>query len=549
MLRERTLPLGWRLALALGAMVVAVAVLAGAREDARERAAVLAAFEREGGMVPSRELAERIGEEPDVEHLRLLLARRLVVATLDPRRAAGLTDESPEAVVARAALAERLALEALPARPTAWEAPMLAGAATYLSRSLTRDPALFTDVAGWQAPLTLARELAPAQPEPSRFLALAYLELWPALSEEKRELTHRLLTEAFAEEDSFRRLVRPWLAVAPDRQTAFAPIPAEPWAWRTVADLYQAERDWPAYRDSRRAWLEALGTRIAGDLRQAARLSARGRTGPARDHYWRALAAAPPEQGFVSVARRVLAESPAGPPPADDRAAAAWLDWLLALDVVGVSPLPPAAVERLAGLVAEPPPHAAAHAALIAGRLDVAERLERRVARTWHEDWGPYLIAKAGRLAAAGDAAGARAAIERVHRDWHEAPSYWLARQRVEELTGAAAARQRLDGLTARSWPATAWRYRDGRTRLEMLVAEEARGLVVSLADVPDAGAVAELFLDGERVALAALEPGGGISREIEVATPVAPGLHLLELSPVAGGRVAPGPVRLVARR
>ena len=43
-----------------------------------------------------------------------------------------------------------------------------------------------------------------------------------------------------------------------------------------------------------------------------------------------------------------------------------------------------------------------------------------------------------------------------------------------------------------------------------MLVAEEARGLVVSLADVPDAGAVAELFLDGERVALAALEPGGG---------------------------------------
>lgn len=537
--------------------IALLALLAGAslvRPEAlqRDRERAIRDFEQTADLRVPPEMAERLRSEPDPLRLRLLLARRLVTAEVSSDRLAEITrgtpDLQPEARKERLERARRYALEVLRTRPAAWDAAMLLGAATYLARSATRDPRLFTDQRGWEGPLELAAELAPTEPETGRFLVTAYLELWSSLSERKRQRARELLAEAFADPATFQRLIGAWLAVTADRREAFAAIPDEPHAWSVLTGLYARQRDWSAYREARSRWLDALTARLEEDLDEAARRLAEGYPQAARDLYLDALGQAVPSQRHLPLVRRVLRETPAGPPASRTTPAArGWLLWALERQALAGAPFEPRLLDRLTGLAGPLEPHRRAHAALLAGRLEEAERIERRTALAWHEDWVPYLVARAHDLMERGDPAGARGVLEQIHRSARERPSYWQARRRLAELEADARARQtaeeRLEALTAEAWPPTAWRFAGGEAILELLGATDARGLELTFREAPSEGAVAEVRLDGEPVSL--VEARSGETAILDV--PLTAGPHRLEVRSLAGGAVRPGRVRLLS--
>lgn len=526
----------------------ALARPAGTESDRRE---VLRAFESTGELRIPPEMADRLASEPDPMRLRVLLARRLVTAEVDPARLAEITRRAPdlrtEARVERLDRAREYALEVLRERPAAWDAAMLLGASTYLARSTARDPRLFRDQRGWEGPLELAWQLAPTEPETGRFLVTAYLELWPALSETKRRRARTLLTEAFTDPSTFRRLVGAWLDVAGDRREAFEAIPDEPHAWATLVDLYARQRDWPAYLEARSRWLDALTTGLEETLEEAGRRLAEGYPERARDLYLGALRQAQPSGRHAPLVRAVLRETPAGAPSQTTAAAARdWLLWALRRGAFEEAPFEPRLVDRLAGLAGPLEPHHEAHAALAARRIEEAERIERRTALAWHEDWVPYLIARSRDLLDRGAVAGAREALDQAHRSARDLPSYWLARRRVAQAAADTRARleaeQRLTALTASSWPPMAWRFRDGRASMELSSAADAQGLELGFLEAPSEGAVIEVRLDGEIVDWAEVVTG----LRLEVDRPLAAGLHHLEVRSLAGGAVRPGEVRLL---
>jgi hypothetical protein len=63
----------------------------------------------------------------------------------------------------------------------------------------------------------------------------------------------------------------------------------------------------------------------------------------------------------------------------------------------------------------------------------------------------------------------------------------------------------------------------------------------VDFAEIPQAGAVVELRLDGAALGTFPVAPGRGLALSLDVE----PGLHVLEIESVGGGRVLPGAVRL----
>lgn len=532
-------------------LVLAVYGLLRPADAAGDRRAVLRTFEETADLRISPDLGERLDSEPDPMHLRVLLARRLVSAETQPDRLAEITrgtpDLRPEVRVERLERARSFALEVLRARPAAWDAAMLVGASTYLARSTVRDPRLFTDQRGWEGPLELAWQLAPAEPESERFLVTAYLELWPALSDTKRVRARSLLAEAFSDKATFGRLVEAWLSVAEDRDEAFAAIPAEPHAWRTLSDVYERRHDWSAYREAHGRWLEVLTESLQEDLERAGRRLTAGYPEQARRSYLEILDASVPSTAHVPLVQRVLREMPAGPPTQRTATAAReWLLWALDRNAFAPASFPPRLLDRLAGLAGALEPHHEAHAALLADRLDEAERIERRTALTWHEDWIPYLLARSRDALERGDTAEAEAALNRAHRSARERPSYWQARLEVANATARSAPRaeaeRRLDALTATEWPATAWSFRDGRAFLEIRQPTDASGIGLELLDAPAQGAVAEVRIDGEVVGWIEALAGS----ETRVAAPVSAGLHRLEVRTTAGKTVRPGRVRIL---
>ncbi|HEX9671664.1 MAG TPA: hypothetical protein VGC93_19500, partial [Thermoanaerobaculia bacterium] len=161
-----------------------------------------------GGDLPPRVAAD-VRREPDPHRAAAVAATALLAAELNPRTAAGPGGAE------RQAAARALAARVLAARPAAWDAATVLGASTYLTWARGRDPRLLTSYASWEEPLLAALARGPGKREPRRFLAAAYLELWPALAPEKRAFAHRLLARAFRDHETFRALIGPWLAVAP----------------------------------------------------------------------------------------------------------------------------------------------------------------------------------------------------------------------------------------------------------------------------------------------------------------------------------------------
>jgi hypothetical protein len=141
--------------------------------------------------------------------------------------------------------------------------------------------------------------------------------------------------------------------------------------------------------------------------------------------------------------------------------------------------------------------------------------------------------------------AEAQEALDLVHSSWWQRPDYWQARLEVSRASGrlgeAARAQERLRGFARRSWAATDWIWHQGRARLELLPDGPGRGIEVDLAEVPDAGAVIELRLDGATLGISPVVPGRTLALNVDLPS----ALHVVELETVGGRRVLPGAVRL----
>lgn len=483
----------------------------------------------------------RMTEDPDAG--RVALARALLVQALEER--------APERRMRSLEEAGRLAEEVLGRRPASWEAAMVAGAATYLRWSIERDPRLLQEYHAWEAPLLLARRLAPGREEPARYLATAYLELWPALSDAKRDLARGLLATAFRDPRTFERLIDPWLDVSGGE---LAPVPDAPWAWQALAQAQARRGEWPGFCEAwemRRSALEAdLRHRLVEALDQVAH----DRLLAARLALFDVAAGAPRDHRFAPLVDQALQAAPFGPAPGEAiDPLVDWLRWTQEVASRASLPLSPAAVARLRGAVVARAPAGsqagalAAWAAVALDDLPRAERMERAAEESWSEAWAPYRIEKARVLTQRGRFDEAAEALGRLDPEERESPAY--LRASLELATGlgrveeASRLREALSALTATSWSATGWRWRQGVATLEPMVGAAAPGLTIGVLEAPAGGAAVEVQWDGAAVACRAVAPG----HRIDLALPVTPGWHRLEVQSLAGGVVRPGSVELRA--
>ena len=489
------------------------------------------------------ETLNRIRREGDPERARLILARALVAEAMTPGPAAAEVDLE---------LARRLAGEVEEALPGAWEAPMLRGAATYLEWSRDRDDRLVLEADSWQQPLLDSLALGPGETEPDRFLAAAYLELWPALSHERQLQARGHIRRALADRATFYRLVRPWLERAENRRIAFDAIPDAPFAWAEVRDVYAQRRDWRAWGLAHEAWTRSLLSQLQNQLAEADQRLHGGDLRGARELYVQVVHGAPATPAGTRLLEEALSRCP---PSVANRIYLAGLrkqlDRALDLALLGRPLLPPPAVARLAQAAGELEPPVAALTAVESGDLPRGALLERRNERDlWNETWSPYLTAKAEALLARGEVAEAGQALAQVHPEWHRRLPYWRARLGHARAAGERVAEEvaevRLAAFATMERPASDWRREGNVSRLDLAPETPVRGLALSFVQVPPAGVVVEVRVDGMVVDTRALRPGG----QVEIASALAPGGdHLIEVEPLTGGTVAPGTLRLLAER
>lgn len=187
-------------------------------------------------------------------------------------------------------------------------------------------------------------------------------------------------------------------------------------------------------------------------------------------------------------------------------------------------------------------------AEVAADDLAAAELLERRSEELGLEGWAPYCIAKARVLTRQREFAAAWRSLRAAHRSWRGTGPDLAARQVLAGAAGDEAARPGIDGeiarLAAARWPATAWYWRGGRAFLDLWCAAPARGVDLTIDLAPVAGSIIQCSLDGRSLGSFVARPGVRIA----LRSPIEPGLHLIEIETIAGGRAAPGELLLTPR-
>lgn len=492
-------------------------------------------------------VVERLRREPDLEQARVLAARALVRQVLRQEATLGRSER-----LDRLELSRQLAAEVLHRRPASWGASTLLGASTYLGWSIGRDNRLLMAAPAWEAPLWQATVLGPGKAEPASFLSMAYLELWPSLPPDKRREARDLLRRGLADPESFPRLIGAWLATAEEVEEALALVPAQPYAWRHVRSLLEADGNWHGYSLATQRWYEVLDADFAAGFAEAeARLAAGDLLG-ARDRLLLILRETPLDRRYATTMTRVMQRLPAG--LADTitaRHLRRWLRWARPLCRIGSCPLPPEVIGRIAHAV-ESAGQAdgqvtsealRAETALLGGQLDRGESIERQATETWRPEWAPYFIAKSQLLVARKSTVEARATLERVHPLGQNSPAYWRARIAVEEAAGDTTAtdwaRTRRETLRAERWPAAVW-FQGGTTTQLNLLSSSAHGLEIQL-DSPSTEAAVTVHWDGRTLATLPVLPGEPLRLPLEVTA----GEHHLVIESLGTQAVTPGAVRL----
>ncbi|MEM7052452.1 MAG: hypothetical protein AAF604_22495 [Acidobacteriota bacterium] len=523
---ERHLTRRWRLVLASLCLILGLLALTAHLHQQRDSQRLVSRLAAQAPPELVAELAPRIHRGLEGPRTRLDLARALVALELDPNQRQQLGDADSTATLG---LAEQLAREAFAHRPAAWQGPMLAGAAVYLSRSLARDPNLIREAPDWDRPLSRALELAPGKEEPARFLVTAYLEVWPFLAPAKRDTARQLLRRTLSNPATFLELIGPWLSVAENRSEAFAAIPARAFAWDRLLERFASQGDWETYLEAQEPLDQALEEGLGLRLEEARQRHRGGDRRGARGKYFEQFQHARPRQRWVPALDTVLDEVPPGPAPGGVlRDLGAWLDWSLALCAIERCPFEDRELARLTGFAGEIAPPAKALARAAAGQFDGARFIEQRFA-TGGIGWGRYLALKARHLQRQGQITEAQQELARAPIEGA------LGRRLHREILGARA-------QPRSSWAADEWGWGSNIARLELELIEAGR-LAVTLGDVPPAGGVVALQLDGREVGMFVAREGLVMRTEV-----VEPGLHLLQLSTLAGRPMRPAETRLLVR-
>ncbi len=492
------------------------------------------------GFADTAALIQDLTYQSDPDRARLALARAIVGGALDPATAAALGD--------RLETARTLAAEALPRRPSDWQAPMILGAATYLQQSVARDPALIREARRWQDPLLRSRELAPAETEPTQFLATAYLELWPVLSEERQESAREIVRLALADMRHFDRLLPPWLARAESTRQLFAAMPEAVYAWGKLRRAYADEHDWRGFVAAHERLRQAQAREDEKSMAEAEERLAGGDLRYARHMFLLAASSALPELENVPLVARALELCP----PAPFNAAYAeglrrHLELALELCQLRDCPYEPAIVARMAANAGELPPPLAARAALAGGDLGRAELIERQNgALPWSPEWSAYRLDVARELTRRKDLEAAEAALDLLHPTWLVQPEVERARLELaragNEAAWIAAAERRLAELARRELGPRDWERRDRVFRARFWSEAPVREARLTFADTPAEGAAIAVRSNGRHLDTVA------IRQQREITIPLAGNareIHLLEIETLGGAVVVPGRLEL----
>jgi hypothetical protein len=536
------------LALRILLAVAAIAAAATSSLYQSSRARALAEVEQAFAEVaPTADVArhlDRVLDEPEPIRASVVAARELIAGIVR-----SLPPESTEQrlhLVAAAERARELAARALEQRPADADTAGLLGAATYLARTLDRDRRLFTESEAWEAPLELAIELAPGSHRASEFLAMAYLDVWGVLSERKRALAIELLREGFAEPDTFKRLVPAWLRLAPDLETALSVVPDDPFAWQTLTQVLAREKRLSDLVVVERLRREKLVDDIGARLDEADRRIAAKQPRDARLLHLGILREAEIDGRFSPPIERLLKSLPPGPVDATTAARLGrWLDWTLDLCLIERCPFPPEVIQRLDVLSAREADALRAAAALAAGDLVEGERLlrlQRTAAKPAGPEWGPFRILAARAYRKRGDLPAARRQLEALSADWqaHPVAVHELARLREAEPGSARRPASGAVSSTAQRWGSWQWSSDRGYSKLtvEALITGS---LDLDLVFEKGGAALLALAIDGQPPSLFETATG----RSLQAGLVLTPGLHLLEVSRIAGSEVRPGDLTL----
>lgn len=478
-------------------------------------------------------------------------ARALVFHLLEAPPVESMPPAEREAALEarRASLAEARALAraGLRAQPNSWQAAMLIGAATYIDWSLERDPRLFTESETWHAPLRKALREAPAQDEPRRLLASAYLELWPVLAPERKDFARDLLRRLFAEDpQAFDRLGPIWFEVAGDVDEALALVPSTPRAWEQVQATFAARHQHHLFVRARGRYLDSLEAALEAELEDGLTRLRLGDEFHSRTRFARVIAGAPTDLRFAPLVNEALAHYPPGlQPGGTGTAMQRWLRWSLELSEIWVYPLEPSNLSRLVTATGTAATADAALAALLGGELALAERLERMERRTLA--WAPYLLAKAAWLLDRQRFDEAGKALDQVDPAVWSSAHYRLLQLRLARARGDRLASLRAEEEVARfrddAWEARDWRERGGDRFLELLPSTPGTGLVIEVGDAAANGAAISLGVDGATVRELVAHRGNRIRLAVELSTDRP---HRLRWRTLAG-QAQPGAVRLLA--
>ncbi len=509
----------------------------------------LAALARETGAVDRfPELLGALRREPHAAFARLGLARALLALELDRRWLADLPEAEREREVERGfgrlEVARELALRTLAVQPGAWQAAYVVGGANYLTLSRRGDPALRSNPALWEGLLLRSRELAPEHPEPTRFLAAAYLGNWSRMSAAERTAATAILAEALRNPTSFDLLIPSWLRVAPSLDAALALVPDDPRVWSQLQALFAGRGDLERYRDATTRLHASLGPFVEERLEEAETLLARGAVREARELIGWQLELLRPSREHVPLFERALSLLPPG--PARGGWLTDWISWAVDLAPFVDGPLARETLERLVGLAPSLDASVRAAAALAAGDLATGERLEGEAESADAETWALYRLLRGQALLERGEPAAAAAVLARVTGPWGRSPAAWEARRAAAAATGdeilASQARAVLASLTAASWPATAWERGRRVQRLTLVPASGGTGLAIDF-EVDGEGGVAEVLWDGARVGFYALvSPESTLTLRPELGG----GAHVLDVAPLLGRSLQPTAARLL---
>lgn len=452
--------------------------------------------------------------------------------------------------------ARQLAEDLAPRLPAAWEVQWALGASTYLEWTLRRDERLIRQPQAWHEPLERSIELAPGTLEPARFLAFAYLELWPMLAADRRQQAEEILRRALLEPALFEALLPAWLERAANRDEAFEVIPDRPENWLRVQEVYAADHQWTAYLEAHARYLEALGRYHDAQLEEAEARREGGDLRRARGQFLNvAIQLQPASPRDDERLQQAITRSPAGanrvPALVDP------LDRLLRLALLRPLPVAPSVVLRMAGLTHDLPPHREALAMVVGGELAVAERLEDHAgAELWTATWAPYLIAKANLLLARKQPVAARTALDRVADSWRSRLAYLLTEEHwaraADDVYRLSAVQERLTEFDRTAWPADAWRQQGEvfflEWQSELQSTDQPTSLTLSFGDVSPAGAVVEVRLDGYILDTVIARSGRRV--RLALSAPLAAAeAHLLEVERLAGGGWQPGTLQLRGQR